>query len=327
MPRALVTPHLLYQLDGPYKQVLTEAGFEVVYPRDGRPLMEPKLLAEQLSGVDAVLAGMEPFTPEVLRGAKLRVIARMGVGYDAVDIPTATACNVAVTIAPGTNDISVAEHAFALMLGVYRGFPGRHEEVVNGRWRRKSLPRLDGKTLGLVGLGRIGKSMVPRAHGLGLSVIASDPFADREFVARHNVRLCGLEELLREADVVSLHAPATPETNDLINARTLALMKRGSVLVNTARGNLVDEDALAAALASGHLLGAGLDAFKIEPLPLESPLLKVDNVLLAPHMGGLDEESEVAMSRKAAECIAALHHNQWPEGCVVNDSLRAVWRW
>lgn len=327
MPRVLVTPHLLYQLDGPYRQVLAAAGFEVVYPRDGKPLMSPELLADQLPGVDAVLAGMEPFTPEVLRGAKLRAIARMGVGYDAVDIPAATACGVAVTIAPGTNDVSVAEHALALMLGVYRGFPGRHLEVVNGRWRRKSLPRLDGKTLGLVGLGRIGKSMVPRAQGLGLKVIASDPFADAAFARQHQVRLCGLEELLREADVVSLHAPATPETNDLINARTLALMKRGSVLINTARGNLVDEDALAAALASGHLLGAGLDAFKVEPLPLDSPLLKVDNALLAPHMGGLDEESEVAMSRVAAECIAKLYRGEWPQGCVVNEGLRAGWRW
>lgn len=309
MPRVLVTPHLLYELDGPYKHVLTQAGFEVVYPRQGKPLMEPQLLAEQLAGIDAVLAGMEPFTPAVLRGAKLRVIARMGVGYDAVDIPTATECGVAVTIAPGTNDISVAEHALALMLGVYRGFPGRHQEVVNGRWRRKSLPRLDGKTLGLVGLGRIGRSMVPRAQGLGLKVIASDPFADRAFAAERHVRLCGFEELLREADIVSLHAPATAETNDMINARTLALMKPGSVLINTARGNLVDEDALAAALASGHLLGAGLDAFKIEPLPLDSPLLKVDNALFAPHMGGLDEESEVAMSRVAAECIAKLSQN------------------
>lgn len=327
MPRVLVTPHLLYELEGPYKHVLTQAGFEVVYPRQGKPLMEPQLLAEQLTGIDAVLAGMEPFAPAVLRGAKLRVIARMGVGYDAVDIPTATECGVAVTIAPGTNDISVAEHALALMLGVYRGFPGRHEEVVNGRWRRKSLPRLDGKTLGLVGLGRIGRSMVPRAQGLGLKVIASDPFADRAFAAERHVRLCGFEELLREADIVSLHAPATAETNDMINARTLALMKPGSVLINTARGNLVDEDALAAALASGHLLGAGLDAFKIEPLPLDSPLLKVDNALLAPHMGGLDEESEVAMSRLAAECIVKLSRNEWPAGCVVNESLRADWRW
>lgn len=327
MPRVLITPSVLFQLPGPYRDVLLQAGLEVVYPQPSVSLFEPTTLREALGGIEAVLAGMEPFNCDVLTGSKLRVIARMGVGYDAIDIPAATARGVAVTITPGTNEISVAEHALALMLGVFRGFPGRQREVELGVWRRKSLPRLGGKTLGLVGLGRIGRAMVPRAQGLGLRVIAVDPCADRGWCETNQIQLVSLGELLAESDVVSLHAPATAETYHMINRQTLAQMKPRAVLVNTARGTLVDESALAEALQSGHLLGAGIDAFEVEPLPLSSPLLKCENALLAPHMGGLDEESEVAMSRMAAECIALLHQGRWPEGCVVNDTLRAGWQW
>ena len=166
---------------------------------------------------------------------------------------------------------------------MFRGFPGRDAEVPSGVWKRKALPRLAGRTIGLVGLGRIGQAVVPRAIGLGLSVIAYDPFPNEAFAGLHGVRLCGLKELLVTADIVSLHSPVTPDTANLIDAQTLAKMKPGAVLINTARGGLVDEEALAAALASGHLMAAGLDAFKIEPLPIDSPLQKLDNVLLAAH--------------------------------------------
>jgi phosphoglycerate dehydrogenase-like enzyme len=319
---------MLRDQPGPYRDVLEQAGFEIFYPRDGAAaLQSPQALAKELQGMDAALAGMEPFTAEVLDCNRLRVIARMGVGYDAIDIPAATRRGTVVTIAPGTNQDCVAEHAMGLMLAVFRDIPNRDREVRSGDWRRRSLPRMAGRTLGLIGLGRIGRAMVPRAQGLGLRVIASDPLADPEFARQNHVRLCSLEELLREADIVSLHAPGSAQTNNLINARTLNLMKPGSVLINTARGSLVDETALAEALASGHLLGAGLDAFKIEPLPLDSPLLKLSNVVFAPHMGGLDLESEVAMSRLAAQCIADLYQGRWPSECVVNCELAGQWKW
>ncbi|MBX7073878.1 MAG: phosphoglycerate dehydrogenase [Pirellulales bacterium] len=328
MPRVMVFPFMLKNQPGPYRDILERAGFEVVYPQDNSAVLaNPEALVAELQGIDAALAGMEPFNARVLAGSQLRVVSRMGVGYDAVDVPSASELGVAVCIAPGTNQDSVAEQTIALMFGVARGFPGRDQEVRSGQWKRQSLPRLAGRTLGLVGLGRIGRAVVPRAVGLGLKVIACDPCADPEFVRQSGVRLVSFDELLAEADIVSLHAPACAETNDLINRDTLARMKRGSILINTARGNLVDEDALAEAIASGHLFGAGLDAFKIEPLPLDSPLLKVDRVLLAPHMGGLDLESEVAMSSLAAQCIVDLHEGRWPEGCVVNEQIRSGWQW
>ena len=328
MPRVLVLPFMLHNAPGPYRDALEAAGLEVVYPLDGAAaLADPAALAREIVGVEAVLAGMEPFTRDVLAGSQLRVIARMGVGYDAVDVPAATERGIALTITPGTNEVSVAEQALGLIFGVYRAVAARDVEVRSGIWRRKTMPRIGGKTIGLVGLGRIGRAMVPRAQGLGLKVIATEPYPDAKFCETNGVRLCPLEELLATADIVSLHSPAVADTLNLINRRTIALMKPTAVLINTARGSLVDEQALAEAMAAGHLLGAGLDAFVIEPLPLESPLLKLDNVVFSPHMGGLDHESEVAMSRMAGECIARMYRGDWPEGCVVNASIRPGWKW
>ncbi|MGD9646393.1 MAG: phosphoglycerate dehydrogenase [Pirellulales bacterium] len=328
MPRVLVFPFMLHNAPGPYRDALEAAGLEVVYPVDGTAaLADPAALAREIEGVDAALAGMEPFTRDVLAGSRLRVIARMGVGYDAIDVPAATDRRIAVCITPGTNEVSVAEQALGLLFGVYRAVAARDVEVRSGIWRRKSLPRIAGKTLGIVGLGRIGRAVVPRALGLGLRVIATEPCPDATFCQTHSVRTCPLDELLATADIVSLHSPASAETHQLINRRTLAMMKPSAVLINTARGSLVDEQALAEAMAAGHLLGAGLDAFAIEPLPLDSPLLKLDNVVFSPHMGGLDHESEVAMSRMAGECIARLYRGDWPDGCVVNPTIREGWKW
>jgi D-3-phosphoglycerate dehydrogenase / 2-oxoglutarate reductase len=160
-----------------------------------------------------------------------------------------------------------------------------------------------------------------------MKVIAFDPFADESFAAKSGVTLMSLSELLQTADVVSLHPPTTPDTVNLINRQTLALMKRGAVLINTARGAVLDEEALCEALDRGHLFGAALDVFKVEPLPLDSPLLKYDNVLLCTHMGGMDHDSQVATSSLAAQCIVDLYQGRWPEACVVNRQVCEGWCW
>lgn len=327
--RILVTPYLLLNQPGPYREILEGAGFEVVYPtaKLSESFADAPTLLAQLRGIEGVLAGSEIYNQEVLAKAGLRAIARMGVGYDAIDVPAATENGTVVTIVPGTNDHSVAELTIALTLGVFRGFPARDREARSGVWKRKILPRLAGKTMGLVGLGRIGRSVVPRAAALGLRLIAHEPYPDRAFVDKHAIRLCSLEELFAQADVVSLHCPCTAENVNMINAKTLAMMKPEAVLINTARGGLVDEDALADALANGRLFGAGLDAFKVEPLPVTSPLVKLDNVLLSPHMGGLDHDSARDMSCLAAQCLVDLHAGKWPEPCVVNPATKGGWRW
>jgi phosphoglycerate dehydrogenase-like enzyme len=327
MPRVLFTPTVFRNLPGAYRDTLLQGGFEIVYPPEGCDTMRLENLMPLLSGVEAMVASVEKMTRDVLAKTKLRAIARMGVGYDAIDIPAATDLGIAVTITPGTLEESVAEHTVALMLGVSRALVQRDREVRAGRWSRKPFPRLAGKTFGIVGLGRIGRAVVPKIQGLGMQVVAFDPYADKDWAAKAGIPLMSFHELLKTADVVSLHVTTTPETTNMINRETLALMKPSAILVNTGRGALVDEEALCEALDRGHLFGAALDVFKAEPLPTSSPLLKYENVLLCTHMGGLDTESTAAMANLAAQCIVDLAHGRWPEACVVNKELRDRYKW
>ncbi len=327
MPRVLVTPPMLANRPGQYSETLQRGGFEIVYPPAGANSKQPDTLLKLLDGVDAILASVEPLSREILSQSQLRVVARSGVGYDSVDVAAATDLGIVVTIAPGEVEKSAAEHAIALLLCLTRGLVQRDKNVRTGQWQFRPMPRIAGKTMGIVGLGRIGKETAIRALGLGMKVIAYDPFPDREFADARGIAFHSLDELLGSADVVSLHLPTIPETADIINAQTLAKMKKGAIFVNTSRGATVDEDALYDALSSGHLYGAALDVFKVEPLPLDSPLLELDNVVVCNHMGGLDEVSEVAMPGKAAQCIVDIYEGRWPENCVVNPKVRDGWSW
>ena len=193
MPRVLVTPTILRNIPGNYSEILQKGGLEVVYPPDGYDTFPQDNLLKVLEGIDAMLASTEPLSRDVLSRTKLRAIARMGVGYDSIEIPAASELGIAVTITPGTLEESVAEHTIAMLLGLTRAIVQRDHEVRQGDWSRKPLPRMAGKDFGIVGLGRIGKAVVPRVQGLGMKVIAYDPFADREFAARQNVSLVSLQ--------------------------------------------------------------------------------------------------------------------------------------
>ena len=319
MPRILVTPVVYASGKGPWRDVLDAAGFECVFPQGDCTQMDRASLVKYLQGIDGTLASVERYDEEVFAGSKLKAVARVGVGYDAIDVAAATRHGVAVAITPGTNENSVAEQAISLITGLFRDLPRRDREIRTGKWRRDCPRRLAGNTIGLVGLGRIGKAMIGRCQGLGLKVLAFDPFADKAYAEKHGVKLCTFDELLAQSDIVSLHMPCTKETTDLINSSTLAKMKKDAVLINTSRGGLVDEDALMQALDSGHLSGAGLDVCKVEPLPANSPLLKYDNIIFAPHLGGIDQEALDAMGKLAAQCLVDLLTGGWPpEGCVVN---------
>src|SRR6188768_2072933 len=189
MPRVLVTPTILRNIPGLYSDTLLQGGFEVVYPPDGCDTMKRENLLPLLENVDAMLASTERMTREVLGGTKLRVIARLGVGYDSIDTAAATDLGIAVTITPGTLEESVAEHTVAMLLGVTRGLLQRDREVRAGKWTRVPMPRMAGRTFGIVGLGRIGRAVVPKVQGLGMRVVAFDPFADREVASRMGVTL------------------------------------------------------------------------------------------------------------------------------------------
>jgi phosphoglycerate dehydrogenase-like enzyme len=313
---------------GPHLDLLSLAGFDVRQaPRD-QNLYDDQTLFRIAGGVDAVIAGSEPWPRWVLEGLpQLRVLSRTGVGYDAIDMSACDDCGVVVATTPGVNHHAVAEHTIALLMGIARGFPRRDAVVRNGTWPRFSTSRVMGRTLGIVGLGRIGRAVATRAVGLGLKVIACDPYAQLEFAEQWGIELTTFPELLGRADYVSLHLPLNQGTRHLINTKTLAVMKPGSVLLNTARGALVDEPALIAALQAGHLRAAGLDVFEQEPLPLSSPLLQMDNVLLSGHVAGLDNESQYDTLTMAADTIIQLSGGKWPAERIRNLAGITGWTW
>ncbi|MBW3541408.1 MAG: phosphoglycerate dehydrogenase, partial [Planctomycetes bacterium] len=326
MPKVMCTS--LNASDGPHQQMLADAGFELIDAPRELDLSNADILVNLLADSDAILAGSEPYTHRVLDSLpKLRAICRTGVGYDAIDLSACDELGIVVTITPGVNHHSVAEHTIALLMGVARGFPELDRKVRDGRWNRTARPRVMGSTLGLVGLGRIGQAVATRAVGLGMNVIAFEPFPNREFCEKWRIELVSVDELLDRSDYVSLHCPMSPENHHLIGERTLAKMKPGAVLINTARGPLVDEKALCTALRSGRLRGAGLDVFEIEPLPLDSPLLSLPNVLLAGHVAGLDIESHHDTFELVARTVIDLYQGRWPAECIVNMKGASGWSW
>lgn len=326
MPRVLNTS--VNAGHGPHFDLLRNAGFDVdVVSRDINLYVEENLIAA-LKDYDAVVAGAEPYSRKVVEALpRLRVIARSGVGFDAIDLAACDEAKVAVTITPGVNHHAVAEHTIALLVGVACSFPELDRDVRAGKWKRIYRKRLAGSTLGIVGLGRIGQAVATRAIGLGLNVLAYEPKPNREFVDTWRIGLTGFDDLLRRSDYVSLHLPSMPSTRHLMNADTFAKMKEGSVLINTARGSLVDERALYDALKSGRLRGAGLDVYEVEPLPPESPLLEFENVLFSGHIAGLDDKSHHDTFTMVAETIIELYNGGRPDECLLNLKDAAAWSW
>lgn len=325
MARVLVTPHLLQRQPGPYREILEGAGHEVVFPPIGadtlvRETIRKILLEEKVEGI---LASTEPLNRALLSESHLRVVARQGVGYDSVDIPGATELGIAVTITPGTLEASVAEQTLALLLAVTRGVIERDLEVRQGKWSRIALPRMAGRTVGLIGVGRIGRAVVKRMLGLEMNVLGFDPcLTSADALSLGVEKVTDVNELLTRCDVVSLHCPCTDSTRNLINEAALRSMKPRAVLLNMGRGGLVDEEALVRVLESGHLLGAGLDVFAKEPLPLDSPLHRAPRLVMSTHMGGLDEEGQIAASSLAAQCIVDVLGDHLPMHCLVDRTVK-----
>ncbi|MBK9518884.1 MAG: phosphoglycerate dehydrogenase [Anaeromyxobacter sp.] len=285
-------------------QILRDAGLEVD--------VKVGLKAEALEAIIGDYEGLAvrsatKVTARLLEKAtRLRVVGRAGVGVDNVDLEAATRRGVVVMNTPGGSSTAVAELALAMILSLFRHVAAATASVKAGRWEKKKFQgrELAGKTLGVVGIGNIGSILVDRCRAMKMKVVAYDPFISPEAAARLGVTLTDLEGVWREADAISLHVPLTDQTRNLVDAAALARMKPGAVLVNCARGGIVDEVALAAALASGHLGGAALDVFDPEPPPAGHPLLALDNVVLTPHLGASTEEAQVAVAVAVAEQMA-----------------------
>ncbi len=330
MSTVLITPELMFDKGPPCEKMLQEAGFEICYPKDpyfSRGLASEQDMIAELRNSVAVIAGGEPYSRNLLSALpELRIIARAGVGFDLVDIQAATELGIAVTVTPTANHEAVAEHALALLFAVAKSIVSGDKAVRTGGWRTDPPMPVRAQTLGIFGLGRIGRSVALRALALRMKVIATEKYPDREFVHKHGIELVDLEILLLRSDFVSLHCPLTDETRGIMNRKTIAHMKPGSVLINTARGGLVVEEDLLASLESGHLRAAALDVFQQEPPDLKNPLFQLGSTVFTPHTAGIDRFSVEDMGIEAAQSIIQLSRGEWPDGAVINDELKLDWK-
>jgi phosphoglycerate dehydrogenase-like enzyme len=290
-----VTPRSFRQTSGDHHERLATAA-EVRLPEVDRPLSEEEMV-ELVAGCDGLIVGVDPVTRRILEAGPLRVVVKFGSGMDNIDSDAVEALGVKVSSTPGANSRSVAELAIGLLLALARNVTTHDRGIREGSWRRTTGIELAGKRLGLVGYGAIGREVARIGRGLDLDLVAHDPFVDEA-----DVPLVALDELLTTSDAVSLHLPLTDETRGIVGAGELAAMKPTAFLLNTARGGLVDEEALAAALRSGALAGAALDGFVEEPLGL-SPLRELDNVVFSPHAGAATQE---AARRAASQAVDQL---------------------
>lgn len=279
---------------------------EVVYSDLGIPLAGDQII-DRLEGCDAYIAGLDYITAEVIERMpeSVKVISRYGVGVDRVDLEAARRRGITVTNTPGANSTAVCELAFSLMLCAARNIPQLHSAVEAGEWPRSEGVELAGRTLGIIGLGAIGKRLAKRALAFEMKVVAFDPYFDEVFAKENGICRMELDELLACADVVSLHVPMTKENHHLINKERIATMKPGVIIINTARGGLIDEEAAAAALKEGKLGGMGLDAFESEPL-VESPLKGLPRVIFTPHTGAHTAEAMSNMGTMSVENAIAV---------------------
>lgn len=303
---------------------LRNAGHELIFPVQAhRP--SPAELLPQMNGIDAIIAGVERYPDTLLHAPEtqgLKLISRWGVGFDSIDIPSATQAGIVVAYTPGLLNETVADYAFSLLCTLARRVHQGHLEMMGGKWAPSWGHNIHDKTLGLVGCGRIGQAMARRGIGFGMRVIASDPKPSPDAI-RAGIEFVPLDTLLAESHFVSLHAASTPQTRGLIGEAQLRRMKPTAYLINTARGALVDEAALAAALKEGVLAGAALDTFLEEPLALDHVLRGAPNLLLTPHQASFTRETGAAVSDAAAQAVLDAANGIRPRWIVDETVLRS----
>lgn len=305
--RLLVTPTSYGKNDLRLKVDLESQVGEVIYNQSGKPLSSIEVGA-LLVGVDGYIAGLDTIDRAALAAAdRLKVIARYGVGVDAIDLDACRERGIIVTNTPGANSASVAELAVGLILAMARQIPEAVAATRRGAFPRLAGISLVGKTIGILGMGAIGKETARRLAGFDCRILVYDVMPDEAFASRQNLQITTFTELLQNSDFVSLHLPLLPDTRLLVDDRFLSQMKPGAILINTARGELVDEAALLRALQSGHLRGAAMDVFSQEPPDPDHPLLKLKQVIAVPHIGAQTDGATNAMGWMAYnDCLAVL---------------------
>jgi D-3-phosphoglycerate dehydrogenase len=272
----------------------------LVFNPGGKPLSEDELIP-LLQDCDGCIAGLDHFTAGVIGSAqKLKVISRYGAGVDRVDLAAAKAKNIVVCNTPGANSQAVADLTFALLLCAARKVSVLDRKTREGQWPRSTGIELYGKTIGILGLGAIGKAVARRASGFSMKILAYDPFIDKKYAEANGIIPADFGIVTGEADFLCLHLPLTDETRYIISKDVMKNMKKGAVIINTARGGLIDEAAACELLASGHLGGMGLDVYETEP-PLKSPLFELENVVLTPHTASHTVEATAAMAEMSVQ--------------------------
>lgn len=319
--KVVVTDHVFPDLEIE-REALAAVGCELVYEGD---LREPERLKRLTRNADAVLNCYVRMPREAIEELeRCRIIARYGVGVDTIDLDAASERGIVVTNVPDYCRAEVSDHTLALILALARRLPKLDRSVQSGEWQAteaKPTFRLSEQSLGLVGFGRIARDVARKARAFGLRVLATDPFVAHERMAEQGVEPRRFSELLSESDFVSIHAPLTAETNHLIDAEALALMKPTAYLVNTSRGPLVDSAALCAALDSRRLAGTGLDVLEDEPLSADHPLRGRDNVIITPHTAFYSEEAVAELQRKAVTQIVKVLTGKRPDYPVNPETL------
>jgi D-3-phosphoglycerate dehydrogenase len=317
----LVTPITFGKADPALKSALESSVGKVVYNPLDRPLSAAELIP-LVREADGFIAGLDQIDASVIAAAaRLKVIARYGVGIDRVDVAAATRRGIVVTNTPGANSAAVAELAIGLMLALARDLCRADRAIRRGEWLRVTGVGLRGKAVGLVGFGAIGREVASRLKGFGCRILASDPYVAPDAIEGAGAEPASIDVLLAAADFVSLHMTVTPSTEGMVDASFLGKMKPGAFLVNTARGELIDEPAVANALQSGRLRGAALDCFRMEPPPDGHPLLQLPQVLATPHMAAHTDEAVQAMGWMSVEACLAVLRGERPAHVVNPDVL------
>jgi len=297
--KILLTTCSYQDTPGPHHELMESQGWEIV--RERGPLTEARML-ELAGDFDAFLCGDDAITRVVLEKSlpRLKVISKYGIGLDKIDVPATKEFKIPVLFTPGVNHMTVAEHTFGLLIGITKHIVTTAAAARNGEWLRLTGHEIYEKTMGIIGLGRIGKEVAVRARAFDMDVIAFDPYWDEAFAAKHGITRCAtMDEVLTQSDVVSLHCNLTDETRGMINTAKIAEMKDGVIILNCARGEVIETADMVTALNSGKLGGYGADVLDVEPPPADHPLLSAKNCVVTPHIGSRTYESVPRQAMKS----------------------------